>query len=231
VNVDRTVAITFGLRSAAASEESSSVKFLGVHIDRNLGFDVHVDHVAAKVTKGIFCLRKLRDFLPRGKLVEVYYALIQSHLSYALLAWGYTSARNVDRLMKLQKWAVRTIMFKSRRHSCRTLFRELGILTFPSLYILNACKYIRSKVDHLKKLPTHRYELRYRSEIPIAQTHTAKAQKYIDNIGIKIYNNIPTTIKEQSDACFSRSLVSALRGTPFYSYSEFFQASPGCFVK
>jgi hypothetical protein len=228
MNADKTVAITFCRRGALTSEETSTVKFLGVHIDQNLTFDAHVDHVATKVKQGIFCLRKLRDFLPRKKLVEVYHALIQSHLSYALLAWGYTSARNIDRLVKLQKWAVRTIMFKSRRHSCRMLFRELGILTLPSLYILNASRYIHDNVDHLVERPTHRYELRCRNALPLRKTHTEKAQKYIDNIGIKIYNNIPVTIKELNAASFSRSLTNTLRDTPFYSYKEFFEAPPGC---
>jgi hypothetical protein len=229
MNVDKTVAITFGYRKNVASEQSLPVKFLGVYIDQNLKFDAHVDHVAVKVKQGIFSLRRLRDFLPRGRLVEVYYALIQSHLSYAILAWGNTSVRNVDRLLKLQKWAVRTIMFKSRNHSCRALFRELGIMTFPSLFILNACRYIRGKRDHFAQRPTHQYELRPRSQLPVRQTNTEKAQKYIDNIGTRIYNKIPTKLKDLNDTCFDRSLTSALRNSPFYSYNEFFEATPDCF--
>jgi retron-type reverse transcriptase len=196
MNTDKTVAITFCQRGALTSAETSTVKFLGVYIDKNLTFDSHVDHVAAKVKQGIFCLRRLRDFLPRKKLVEVYHALIQSHLSYALLAWGYTSVRNIDRLVKLQKWAVRTIMFKSKSHSCRMLFRELGVMTLPSLYILNVCRYIHERVDHLAEKPKHGYELRCRNTLPIRKTRTEKAQKYVDNIGIRIYNSIPAKIKE-----------------------------------
>jgi hypothetical protein len=225
MNVDKTVAIAFGCRGASITDDISRVKFLGVHIDQHLRFDAHVDHVAGKVKQGIFCILRLRDFLPRGRLVEVYHALVQSHLSYAILAWGFTSKRNVDRLVKLQKWAVRTIMFKSVKHSCRALFCELGIFTFPSLYIMNACKHIRSRIEYFSERPTKRYGLRHRHELPIRYTNTGKAQKHINSIGVRIYNKVPAEIKDRCDSGFNRSLKCMLRETPFYSFDEFFEAS------
>jgi hypothetical protein len=224
MNADKTVAIAFKCRGSPISDDIPHVKFLGVHIDQHLRFDAHVDHVASKVKQGIFCLLRLRDFLPRKRLVEVYHALVHSHLSYAVLAWGFTSNRNVDRLVKLQKWAVRTIMFKSTKHSCRALFRELGIFTFPSLYVMNVCKYIRSRIEHFSERPTKRYELRCRGELPIRRTNTEKAQKHVDNIGVRIYNKVPMKIKEMCDSGFNRSLTSILRETPFYTFDEFFEA-------
>ena len=54
----------------------------------------------------------------------------------------------VDRILRLQKWAIRLIARKNRLHSCRTLFPELNILTFPSLFLFHASCYGRKLASH-----------------------------------------------------------------------------------
>lgn len=57
---------------------------------------------------GIFALRNFRDFLPKKELISVYHALIGSHLNYGIIAWGITNNKNMEKLLRLQKWAIRT---------------------------------------------------------------------------------------------------------------------------
>ena len=55
---------------------------LGVEIDARLSWDSHIDKVAKKVTSGIGAIRKIRDFVDRETLTNVYNALINPHFDY-----------------------------------------------------------------------------------------------------------------------------------------------------
>ena len=182
-------------------QTEESAKFLGVILDSKLTFNEHVDMVAKKVSSGIYALKVLRDVLPKKELVSVYHALIGSHLTYGILAWGLTSKHNMERLLRLQKWAIRTMLSQTRITSCRNRFRELEILTFPCLYAFHAC-------IHLHKLKlagelkdnsvVHGYYTRHSNDIHIGhrQYHKTKTTLYSD--GIRMYNKLPDNIRQNS---------------------------------
>ena len=66
----------------------STVKFLGVTLDENLTFKDHVNKVTSKISKTVGVLRRLHCQLPTNVMVKLYFTLVYSHLTYALLAWG-----------------------------------------------------------------------------------------------------------------------------------------------
>ena len=135
---------------------TNSAKFLGIEVDSKLKFDSHVESVCKKLRSAIYCIRNIRDWAGQDLLVNTYHALIQSHLSYGILAWGHQPQCRIDRILRLQKWAIRTIKRKQRRDSCRNLFKELGILTFPALYIFHVLVYAYNQ--HFEGKTTARFE-------------------------------------------------------------------------
>ena len=48
------------------------MKYLGVLIDQNLNWKVHIDLIALKVSKAIGMIAKLRHFVPLSVLVKFY---------------------------------------------------------------------------------------------------------------------------------------------------------------
>jgi exonuclease III len=231
LNEDKTAVIVFrnqkDIRQVVQTDDST--KFLGVHIDEKLTFTVHFDYVAQKVKAGIYCLRNLRDYIPRSQLLEVYYALVQSHLTYCILCWGYSSNQNVDRLVKLQKWALRTICRKKSVDSCRSLFSELGIMTFPSIFIYHACKKtFEFKLDGRiqTRSSQHSYDLRNNNELNIERLTMKKTEKLIAHIGPLLFNRLPDKIKNiPTPRAFATVLKTYLINAVPYSYSEFLEIS------
>ena len=66
----------------------STVKFLAVTLNENLTFKDHVDKVTSNVSKSVGVKRSLHCQLPANVMVKLYYSLVYSHLTYALLARG-----------------------------------------------------------------------------------------------------------------------------------------------
>jgi len=59
-----------------------SCKYLGVFIDEELKFDVHIQHVYSKLMKFVGMFYKLAQRLPNCCLENLYFAFINSQLAY-----------------------------------------------------------------------------------------------------------------------------------------------------
>ena len=57
-------------------------KHLGMHLDKKLNFNHHLEEKIAKANKGIGLIRKLAHILPRQSLLTIYKSFIRPHLGY-----------------------------------------------------------------------------------------------------------------------------------------------------
>ena len=85
--------------------------YRNVFIDYKLSWKNHIGSVALKISKTIGLLSKLRHFVPTHTLINIYNSLIAPYLSYGLVAWGQASKNELDKLLILQKCALRFIFF------------------------------------------------------------------------------------------------------------------------
>ena len=87
-------------------EMKNYVKYLGILIDKNLSWKIHIDncHVATKVSKTVGLIAKLRHFVPQHIYLAKYYcALILPYLLYGLIVWGQASKIPLTEMLLLQK--------------------------------------------------------------------------------------------------------------------------------
>jgi hypothetical protein len=85
------------------NESDQSYKLLGVYLDEFLSFDKHVSHICAKLTRSLYCIRRVSNVLSLKALKSLYYALIHPHLLYCSTILSCTSQSNITRIAKLQK--------------------------------------------------------------------------------------------------------------------------------
>ncbi|KAG8328531.1 hypothetical protein J6590_001205 [Homalodisca vitripennis] len=89
-------------------------------------------------------------------------------------------------------------------------FRELGLLTLPSLYILDVV------------LDVHQYETRGRGNFRIVQHRMAAFEHLPPQVGVKLINKLPEAINHLSDSKrFKSRLKHLLVSNAFYSVEEF----------
>ena len=82
-------------------ERVSSVKYLGVLLDEKTTWENQIDYLAIKLSRSAGIFSKLSYYLNPKTLLEMYHALFNSRLQYAILCWGSASSTNLHRLQVL----------------------------------------------------------------------------------------------------------------------------------
>ena len=75
----------------ATLESEEYIKYLGILIDKNLTWKLHINVVSLKISKTVGLLAKLRHFVPRQILLKIYQSLIYPYITYGLAALGPSS--------------------------------------------------------------------------------------------------------------------------------------------
>ena len=88
---------------------SRSVKLLGIEIDSKLNFDTHVHEICQKAARQINALKRLSKFLNLESRMAIFRSFITSNCGYCSLVWHACSAKNTQKLEKLQLRALRFV--------------------------------------------------------------------------------------------------------------------------
>ena len=79
--------------------QENSIRYLGIIMDSNLNWKEHVHELCKKISRGIGILSKLRHFVTKKILTQVYYSIIYPYLTFGVLIWGNTYWTNIKPLV------------------------------------------------------------------------------------------------------------------------------------
>ena len=108
---------------------TESVKYLDVKIDANLTWQHHLNELSIKLNRANALLFKMRKYVSLKILRSIYFAIFNSYLSYCCLVWAQ-SYSTIQRILILQKKAVRIINIQPRNFYTSPLFKQNSILKF-----------------------------------------------------------------------------------------------------
>lgn len=234
VNLNKTVYIHFSIgdcdRDLVIRHKDVTItaktctKFLGVYIDSNLKWGLHIDVLCKKLNSSFFAICRVKDSLPLGSLMNIYYSIVYPHLSYNILLWG--SSSDAKRVFILQKRILRMIFRVDQSSSCRTLFMENGFLTLPSIFVLRCLMYTKENESKIKKLSSfHGYYTRNEGTLFIPKHKTSKFEKSPLYQCIKLYNHIPNCMKSLRIDKFKKVVKTLLLKRCYYCVHDFLSDS------
>ena len=90
-------------------ENKSSVKLLGVTLDKSLSLKEHIQNICSKASKGIRCLHRIRGYLDEKQALVLYNSYIQSNFNYCPLVWMFCSKTTYKMIESVQKRALRAL--------------------------------------------------------------------------------------------------------------------------
>ena len=127
--------------------------------------------------------------------------MVNSHLNYAIFAWGFACAR----LNKLQKRIIRTITCSRYNAHTSPLFKSLRLLTLHDMLKVNVLKFYYRYLHN--ELPphfysfnirtqgdTHSYDTRNSGQLHIDRTRTEYADKRLRIYLPTLINDMPTEL-------------------------------------
>ena len=153
-------------------------------------------------------MKKLKDVLPQSKLCDVYRALFEIHIRYGNVVWGSLSSAELQTLQRLQNRAL-SIIASAR-------YKDPWLKNW--LYVENLTLFDQSILVYkiLNKLcPEHFWNMfqlrsslsncntRNYKDIPMLKRESTK--KGFQYAGIKVWNNIPLSIRELSPLTLLKS--------------------------
>jgi hypothetical protein len=113
--------------------DEKSYKALGILLDEYLSFDEHISYLCAKISKSLYCINRLKNFVTKKSLKMLYDAMIHSHIVYCINVYGCANTTSLHRLKIKQKEAVRIISNVGYREHTSPLFKQLKILPIEKL--------------------------------------------------------------------------------------------------
>ena len=111
---------------------NSEMKLLGLTIDENLDFRIHIAEVCKKVARKVGVLMRLRNMLPIRCKMTIYKTVILPQLTYCHTVWNFCRASDSRKLERLQERALRAIFNKKTQKSC-TYEDLLAMAKIPTL--------------------------------------------------------------------------------------------------
>ena len=119
-----------------------STKFLGVHIDNELRWTIHVNNLHKKLMANKILLSTNTNILNTNSLHLIYNAHIHSHLTYGLLAWGpMASKKALKDLTSIQDSCVRLVSKVSKNTNVMLLYNKQQLIRLLDLIKLELAKY------------------------------------------------------------------------------------------
>ena len=119
-----------------------SAKYLGVIIDNRINFYKHIKALECKIARSVGILTKLKTILPKQNLLQLYYTLVHSHLTYGISIWGSTYPSYLQNLQKLQNKALKAICNAPYRSPAKPLYTQLNILQIQDVYKHEIAKFM-----------------------------------------------------------------------------------------
>ena len=99
----------------------------------------HINKIATKISKFNGTLCRIKHYVPGRILKTLYNSMIESHLRYCILAWGFES----NRIAKLQKKAIRTISNAKYNAHTEPLLKKLKILKVSDLFSVSCLQGVK----------------------------------------------------------------------------------------
>ena len=117
-------------------ERVTSVNFLGIHFNEHMMWKTHIDIIGCKLAKLPGLLNRLKRYLPKYVLRTLYCGMVQSMLTYGILAWGFYH----HWLEKIQNRIKRIISRNKYNAATRPIFKAFELLTINDLFSLNCLR-------------------------------------------------------------------------------------------
>ena len=177
--------------------ESTTVKNLGIVMDRTLSFHNHVSNVVSKSTGVLLALTHVRHVLPKPAVKPIVTSLVMSMVRYCLSVYGTCGATEQRRLQKVINFCARVISGRRKRDHISDVLAEMKWLSAEHLIQYHRICSIRRIVttghpsaiaETLVTQVNHGHDTRNASRLRLPRIRTEAGRRQLLYSGVDAYN-------------------------------------------
>jgi len=186
-----------------------SIKYLGVFLDENLEWKIHIQDVSQSLRKFVGVFYKLSQKLPKSILRMLYFALIYPRIIYAIEIYANTYITYLHDLMVLNNRILRILQHQSLHVATENLYKSFNTLPVNKLFqyqMLLHAHAITYNPDTLSKIfilnsqynkDIHAHNTRASHDFHRVCVTSIYGKKISHNIFTKLWNLLPKTLKAE----------------------------------
>ena len=204
-------------------------KHLGLVLDSKLVFDHHIAEKILKANKGVSLISRLRKFLSRKSLLDIYKSFVRPHLDYGDIIYDNPGNSLTEKLESVQYNACLAITGCFRGTSRIKLYSELGLESLADRRFSRRMCFFYKILNGL--LPRYLFDiipvaahgnrsLRSKTEIRRIYARTDRFARSFFPYSISQWNNLDSRIKNlPSISRFKRAILNFVRPTPMPTFN------------
>ena len=187
---------------------------LGITIDSQLNFNVHVSNMCNKADRQLNVLQRLRGSLGYSSRLSIYKSFIMSNFNYCPMVWMLTSTSLLSKLEGIQKRALRFVLDNYTSDYVELLDKEnVPGMTMMAMRYLSIEVYKCINGINPKYLKERKYELRNVTIIDRDKVQTINhGLKSFKDYGAKIWNSLPNSCKSAFSVEDFKALIKSWNG-------------------
>lgn len=163
-------------------------------------------------------MRSVRRYLDKNIMIDLYYTFFYTHLIYGIEFWGHAGKDELNKILVLQKKALRIILKIKPNSPVSTNFKNLKIMPVTMLFkyrILILFLKTFSTEDIHNMLTTHTYNTRLKTNDKLVPSKfkSNKGQRSILFTAIHLYNEHLSDLENLSLGLVKEKLTGRLWAT------------------
>ena len=201
-------------------ENSDTQKLLGITIDNELKFDIHVANLCKKASQKLHALARISKYMSLRQRRIIMKSFINSQFGYCPIVWMFHSRTLNRRINNIHERSLR-IVYEDYKSSFEELLQKDNTVTVHERNIQTlAVEVFKVKIGMAPKIMEDIFQLKerdlYQTKFPF-KSHNVRTTYYGTEtatfLGPKIYNILPSYLKEIDNLYEFKRLIKTWKPT------------------
>lgn len=184
-------------------QEVSSISYLGVELQGNLSWSQHIRNLKTKTAQAVGLIYKFKNKFDGDTKLLLYNALIQSHLNYLAISYGYKKSKELKTLQRMQNKALKVVSNLPITYSTVSLYSDIfkNVLPVHGIYKLQLLIYVFKCLHnighHTIRFSRNQssFNTRNNMNLSVARCRLETTKQRIEYMGSREFNNLPQNLK------------------------------------
>ena len=206
MNIKKTKYVTFGLKSQTRSvnnhdlfiqqtkiDRVNSYKYLGITLDMNLNYNIHLENCLKLVSHKAFVLNKIRRYINKNTAITIYKTMILPIIEYGDVIYDGANQKLLNDLQTAQNRILRTCLYEDRAANTNMLHRNCNISKLQDRRLLHLNLFMYKQKLNVNIVNNRNIRTRAHDAL-LFTTVKPNNEKYKRNVfykGALLWNNLP----------------------------------------